>query len=160
MRRWLFGMVLILTATAAAFAQSPFDWFLDDRSSATRLIESLYNAINRREFARAWSYWGEGALKSYPDFVAGYAATERVDVLTGAEFAEGAAGSVYYSVPVALAAHGTNGSIRIYAGCYLVRQVNPAIQEPPYRPMHIERGSLRLVDKEFFDAVPASCEDF
>ena len=159
MRRCLF-IVLLLAFAAPARAQSPFDFFQDDRSSATRLIESLYNAINRREYARAWSYWGDGALADYEKFVEGYADTERVDVLTGVESSDGAAGSVYYSLPVALAAHDTDGSIQIFAGCYLVRQVNPSIQEPPFRPMHIERGSLRPTDLDFFEAVPAVCDEF
>ena len=31
------------------------DSYLDDRSSAQAILNSYYNAINRKEYARAWS---------------------------------------------------------------------------------------------------------
>src|SRR5581483_8982233 len=34
--------------------------YIDDRSTATQLVRSYFNAINRREYARAYSYWESG----------------------------------------------------------------------------------------------------
>ncbi|MEX0627411.1 MAG: hypothetical protein WEB63_09455 [Cucumibacter sp.] len=145
-----------LMAPAGAPAQESLD-YLDDRSSAARVILSLYNAINRHEYARAWSYWGEGVLSDYEGFVAGFAATERVDVMLGEESVEGAAGSTYHSLAVAIAAYNIDGSVRIFAGCFLLRLVSPTIQEPPFRGLHIERGSLRASKLPLGEALPASC---
>ena len=50
----LFASVL---ATASAGAAEPA--YLDDRSDAASLVQSLYNAINRHEYARAWDYFGD-----------------------------------------------------------------------------------------------------
>ena len=54
---------LLLAATAsiaictAALAAEPA--YLDDRSDAGALVRSFYNALNRHEYSRAWSYFGE-----------------------------------------------------------------------------------------------------
>lgn len=134
--------------------------YLDDRSNAAALVKSLYNAVNRHEYARAWDYFGQTKpSKNFDAFVKGYGGTERVDVATGAVAAEGAAGSSYFYVPVAINSVGTDGSEQVYAGCYTARLVNPQIQETPFSPMHLEKGSLKPSDQPLAEAVPASCPD-
>jgi hypothetical protein len=120
------------------------DAYLDNRSDAASLVRSLYNAVNRKEYARAWDYYGDQKpAKTYDKFVQGYADTTRVDVATGAVSEEGAAGSVFYQVPVAIRATDAKGNEAVFAGCYTARLANPQIQEPPFRPMHIEKGALK-----------------
>ena len=72
---------------------------------------------------------------------------------------EGAAGSTFYYVPVAIAATGADGSEKVFAGCYTARLVNPRIQEQPFRPLHIEKGSLKPADAAIDEAVPEQCPD-
>lgn len=142
-----------------AFAE---DEYLDNRSNAGVLVQSLYNAVNRKEYARAWDYYGDQKpAASYQKFVDGYADTERVDVATGLVSEEGAAGSIFYSVPVAIRATDKNGGSKTFAGCYTARLVQPAVQEPPFRPMHIENGALKPAsdDGPLAYAVPESCGD-
>ena len=59
MRTTLAAAVLALSGGASAFAQGEPPPYLDNRSDPASLLRSYYNAINRREFARAWSYLGE-----------------------------------------------------------------------------------------------------
>jgi hypothetical protein len=154
-------MLALLFTTAcipsqAAFAAEPD--YVDDRSDAAAVIRSFYNAVSRREYARAWDYFGEGRpAASFEAFVAGYETTDRVDVETGAVSEEGAAGSVFFRVPVAIRATATDGTEKVYAGCYTLRQVNARIQEPPFQPILIEEGSLQPSSVELVDALPASC---
>ena len=70
---------------------------------------------------------------------------------------EGAAGSIYGSVPVAIAATGTDGATRVFAGCYTTRQVQPSIQEPPFRPLEIVEGALAPVEGPLDSALPTGC---
>ena len=51
--------------------------YLDDRSDAVSALRSLFNAINRKEYVRAYSYWEAGAqgLPSFDRFQTGYADT-------------------------------------------------------------------------------------
>ncbi len=134
--------------------------YIDDRSSAEAVIRSLYNAIARHEYARAWSYFGETKpAKDFDSFVKGYADTDSVEVKTGGVAEEGAAGSIFFTVPVAIAATDKKGDLKVFAGCYTLRQVNGQIQEPPFDPIHIEKGALQPARGGFEDAVPEKCGD-
>ncbi|MDX8464719.1 DUF1176 domain-containing protein [Mesorhizobium sp. VK23B] len=134
--------------------------YIDDRSSAEAVVRSLYSAINRHEFARAWAYFGDTKpAKDFNAFVKGYDNTDTVEVKTGAVSNEGAAGSIYYSVPVAIQATDKKGEAKVFAGCYTLRQVNAQIQEPPFQPIFIDKGALKPSTSDFEDAVPASCGD-
>jgi len=142
------GLSLAFGATAMAWADDAS--YRDDRSDPIAVIQSYYNAINRHEFARAWSYWGPDGQPGhdFDDFAAGFETTQSVAVVTGDPLADGAAGSVYYSVPVALAATAADGSVTYFAGCYLLRLAQPAIQGVPFQPMHFEQGRLHGVAGE------------
>jgi hypothetical protein len=131
--------------------------YLDDRSTPEAVIASYYNAINRHEYARAFSYYGEDAAPSdYDRWERGYEDTLLVEARFGEVTEEGAAGSVYYNVPVKLDVETTEGQHRYFLGCYVVRLANPAIQGVPFVPMHIEDASLRRSTSR--TPPPASCD--
>ena len=161
MRSALFAATAFFSLAAisqTAFAEdAPY---VDDRSDAAAVIRSLYSAINRHEFARAWDYYGDTKpAKDFDTFVKGYDGTDKVDVKTGAASSDGAAGSIFYNVPVAIQATDKNGEAKVFAGCYTLRQVNAQVQEPPFRPILIDKGALKPSTANFEDAVPASCGD-
>jgi hypothetical protein len=141
-----------------AFAQETR--YIDDRSSAAAIVDSFYNAVNRKEYARAWDYFGdEKPAKDVETFAKGYENTTQVNVTTGNVAAEGAAGSTFYYVPVAIISFSKDGTEQVFSGCYTARLANPAIQEPPFRPLHIEKGELKLSEQSYEDAVPENCPD-
>lgn len=157
------GWIALLAAAAclAGFpAGSAEPDYLDDRSDAAAIVRSFYNAVNRREYVRAWDYFGDAKpAPSFEEFVAGYRTTERVDLETGAVSREGAAGSVFLGVPVAIRATATDGGVQVFTGCYRLRQVDARVQEPPFRPILIEEGRLEPSSAELEEAVPDSCGD-
>ena len=124
--------------------------YLDDRSTAVAVIQSSFNAINRREFARAYSYWrqvaGQPSLPPFPQFAQGYADTQSVDLATGPVRSNAGAGQLYYSVPVTLVVRMTDGTSQTFVGCYALHLAQPAIQAtPPYQPMVIESATVQQV---------------
>ena len=129
----------------------------DDRSTAVSVIESLYNAINRREYLRAWSYFrDEPDRPDFESFAKGYADTSRVRVKLGATETEGAAGSTYYRVPAVVEAT-RGGTATVFSGCYELRLVQPAVQaEPPFQPLGVVRGNLRQ-SKATFEEGQGDC---
>ncbi|WEX11668.1 DUF1176 domain-containing protein [Chelativorans sp. AA-79] len=145
---------LLLLGTHA-FAAEPA--YLDDRSSPEALVRSLYNAVNRKEYARAYSYFATPPAETPDAYAKGYETTENVDVLTGAASEEGAAGSIFYSLPVAIQAQEAGGEERVFAGCYTFRFVQPGVQTTPYTPLMIESGTLQPADAPLADALPESC---
>lgn len=155
MTRCLVAATFALVSLQAHAAEPDY---YDNRSDAASLVKSLYNAINRKEYARAWDYFGDHKpTVDFRAFVQGYATTGSVDLVTGATSQEGAAGSVYFQVPVAVRAHRSDGTEEVFAGCYVVRQVSASIQEPPFRPLQIDGGSLKTTAGNLDDALPAQC---
>lgn len=148
--------VAVLISSAVYASAQDQAAYVDDRSDGAALVRSLYNAINRHEYARAYSYFSEPA-DSYETFVQGYAKTVDVQVLTGSVTQEGAAGSIYAPVPVAIKSTEKGGKETIFAGCYLTRIVNAAIQEPPFSPLHIESAELEKVKGPLEKALPKVC---
>jgi hypothetical protein len=137
-------LALGLLGAASPAAAQPLPDYRDDRSTPEAVIESLYNALNRREFLRAWSYFREEPDRpDFESFAKGYADTSRVRLKLGAALSEGAAGSTYYRVPAVVEAT-RGGTVAVFSGCYELRLIQPGAQgEPPFQPMGIVRGNLR-----------------
>jgi heat shock protein HslJ len=96
----------------------------EDLSNPVGLMASFYNAINMRDYQRAYRYF-ETPPGRLDDFSRGYANTEKVTLLVEPPTRiEGAAGSLYAEVPTILIAHQRNGRERIFVGCYVVRKSN------------------------------------
>ncbi len=148
------ALLPLLLVTAPASAQTPGSAFIDDRSSAERVIVSLYNAVNRQEYLRAWNYYDPQTAPKLDEFKAGYANTVEVVVRTGEVESEGAAGSIHLSLPVAIKATEKGGKTAVFTGCYRLTQVQPANQEvPPFRPIQIDTGALEPTDAPFESAM-------
>lgn len=153
----LFWACLLAAPACAQSAQGEAP-YIDNRSSASDVIRSLYNAVNRGEYLRAWSYFDESDRPDYAKFVEGYSDTATVELAVGKEKAEGAAGTVYWTVPVAIETHRADGETAVFAGCYTLAQPNPVAQEaPPFRPIGIREGELHAAQGPLHDAVPDDC---
>lgn len=153
----LTALVLITAAVAgpAPAGEAP-PAYIDDRSSPERVVISLYNAIDRHEYLRGWSYFTPDTAPDYESFRDGYAGTDRVALRIGEVWSEGAAGSIHSTVPVALLATATDGGQTVFAGCYRLTQVQPAIQDtPPFRPIQIDGGTLTESPQPFEEAMGA-----
>ncbi len=125
--------------------------YIDDRSGALEVLRSLFNAINRREYVRAYSYWEDNApqLAAFADFEQGYANTQSVQLLTGNVTNDAGAGQLYYSVPVTLVAQTTNAVTQTFVGCYKLHLAQPAIQAtPPFRPLGIMSAQVQQVPND------------
>lgn len=148
-------LLAVLAGQAAAQTNPPV--YSDNRSSPADVVSSLYNAINRHEYLRGWSYFRPESAPDYQGFAAGYADTDHVELRLGKVASDGAAGSIHSQVPVALRATATNGKTTVFEGCYLVTQVQPAVQEtPPFRPIMIDSGHLQKSTRSFAQAM-GSC---
>lgn len=134
------------------------DEYLDDRSDPVSLIRSLYNAINSKEYARAWSYFATPPADSLEAYAAGYADTSGVELRTGRVSEESAPVSIHFRLPVAIEAHGADGGTRVFSGCYEMRMANPEIAADEFTPLQIESGTFSVSDNPLDLSVPASCD--
>lgn len=136
------SLVLILAVFLVGSAQTGRNTPTDppeDRSDPITALSSYYEAINSRDFRRAYGYW-ESPTQSYEQFARGFADTDRVRLLIEPPpHLEGAAGSSFAEISTLVVATTRKGSERIFAGCYTLRKSN--VRDTGW---HIYRGNLSL----------------
>ncbi len=131
--------------------------YVDDRSKPDALLKSLYNALNSHEYARAWSYFETGPAENFEAYASGFEQTETIRLLTGAAEADGTAGTTFWRVPAAIEATDKQGKASVFAGCYTIKLVSPTAQDAPYRPMIIEKASIKPSVGTLEESLPANC---
>jgi hypothetical protein len=115
----------------------------DDRADPVHLLASYFNAVNRKEYQRAWEYWRNPPNPSYEDFVQGYADTASVLlVVRPPTWIEGAAGNQYAAVPSLLIATHTDASVHAFVGCYVAWRASPGLGDEGWS---LERASVRAI---------------
>ena len=95
--------------------------------AAADVVRRYYAAINARDYATAWTQWGDDGRpgQTFKGFEQGFAKTRATRVTIGTlPPAEGAAGSVYQTVPVTVEATTDSGARQRFVGSYVVRRVN------------------------------------
>jgi len=120
--------------------------YIDDRSTPSQVIVSFYNAINRQEYLRAYSYWANPAssLGSFASFANGYNDTASVDLVFGQITGDPGMSQVYYTIPVILKVTAENNTRTNYTACYVVHEASPEVYgAPPISPMSLDRGSAQ-----------------
>ena len=123
--------------------------YLDDRSTPTGLIQSYFNAINRKEYLRAYSYWRKPAdwVGPFETFQQGYQNTVSVSLTLGQIGGDADAERQAYSVPVLLKSTTTDGKTQTFAACYVMRLFQPATQgAPPFKPLSLEKAHAQPVE--------------
>ncbi|MCL4368920.1 MAG: glycoside hydrolase [Actinobacteria bacterium] len=100
---------------------------LADVADPTTLLRSYFDALNRREFARAYTYWdnlGQASQQTFAQFERGYAMTKQITVDLGTPQGNAGAGNLYADVPVTIIATQSDGSTRTYKGTYTAHRAN------------------------------------
>jgi len=118
------AVLIFLVLCATVVAQTDDRPPRDDRGDPIAMLMSYYEAINAKDYRRAYRFW-ESPESSYERFVAGFADTGRVRLLVEPSGRnEGAAGSVYAEITTIVVATTRAGSERVFAGCYTLRRSN------------------------------------
>ena len=100
---------------------------LQDLASASKLVYAYYGSINARVYATAYTYWdaaGTMSGQSLTQFAGGYSTTKQVQIQLGTEQSQGAAGSIYVSVPILIQAAQNNDSTITYCGQYTLSLIH------------------------------------
>jgi len=142
-------------------------YYIDSRSDPVALISSFWNALNRQEYARAYSYFEAPAIfpGPYITFKNGYLDTRNVLGAITAPEKLAATGNWYWKVPVMMKSETKAGLQQAYIGCYIVHQADPALYvSPPFNPMGIQKARFDTLDPNVEPAIiqaklAAACED-
>lgn len=100
--------------------------YFEQRTEPVALLASYYNAINLKDYARAYAYWENvprGA--TLEQFTQGFATTARVAAFVRLPvFVGAAAGNFYASIPTLLVAEQTDGTRQTYGACFITHKTN------------------------------------
>ncbi|HWF88900.1 MAG TPA: hypothetical protein VN659_08700, partial [Pyrinomonadaceae bacterium] len=97
-------LVAVLVLLSFAVVAQPQTGISTDRNDPLATLASYYDAINACDYRRAFGFW-ESPPSSYEQFTRGFADTDRVRLLVDpATHVDGAAGSVYASIPTIVVA--------------------------------------------------------
>jgi hypothetical protein len=133
----------------SAFDAPPTQTDSTSAAAAADVLRQYYEAINTRDFARAYALWeNEGAASgaTFEQFQAGFDQTVRSEVEIGEPGrVEGAAGSRYVKVPVVVRAATTRGEEQRFEGTYTLRRTVVDAASPAGRRWHIYTADLRRV---------------
>ena len=136
------GSIPVLVVPVPSSAQAPAG-----TSAAIDVVQEYYQAIDAHDYATAWKQWGDRGRpgQTYAAFRRGFAETLRVRVrVTGPVRSEGAAGSVYVTIPVRVDGLTTTGERQRFTGSYVVRRVNAVNgRTPSQRRWHLYSATLR-----------------
>ncbi|MGA9659703.1 MAG: hypothetical protein WBQ60_11465 [Asticcacaulis sp.] len=97
------------------------------QEAAIAVITRYYDALNARDYATAFQQWGDNGPpnQTLSTFTSGFAHTVSTEVTIGKpDPAEGAAGSIYQTIPVTVEARLDDGTRQRFTGDYIVRRVN------------------------------------
>lgn len=118
-------------------------------ADAVAVIRDYYAAVNARDYASAYRLWsGSGTASGQTNlqFAAGFERTQGVSVEVGAPGRQDAgAGQRYLQVPVSLRATQADGSVRRFAGSYVLHRSVVDGATPDQRAWRIRSADLREV---------------
>lgn len=155
----VFGLIAVPPAIAEP---KPY---IDNRSDAAELVCSFYNAIDRHEFARAWSYFGDKKpAKDVAELAGSFEGASRVELMVGDITSKEDSEGSEYRVPASIIVKSKNADKykepwrekdpdeKNFTGCVTVRRAKPG--DGSFAPMRIEQFDLKS-EKDF--SRPQSC---
>ena len=106
--------------------QTPPRFDSTEIGDAAAVIRDYYAAVNNRNYRKAFELWsgkGEASKQTFDEFKNGFAETASVEIVIG-ELGrmEGAAGSLYITIPLVIEAKTTRGETQKFAGEYVLRR--------------------------------------
>jgi hypothetical protein len=118
-----------------------------EAAAAADVVRRYYAAIAERDYKTAYMLWsdqGKASHQSLEKFQAGFAETRTTSVKVEQPGAvEGAAGSLYVTIPVSVHAELNDGASQEFAGDYVLRRVNNVDgSSEEQRRWHITSASL------------------
>lgn len=115
----------------------------DESTDPMRMITSYINAINRKEYERAYGYWHTPS-QTLKQFEQGYATTANVTAtFASASGIDAATSQRRTAIAVVLDATHTDGTTQRYSGCYVAWTTVPGVSDNPNDSLwHIEDATV------------------
>lgn len=123
----------------------------NSQQQAAQVIRHYYDAINQKDYERAYADWadnGAASQQSFEQFKQGFADTASVKVDIGEPSRiNGAAGSLYLEIPVTITATTVNGTTQHFTGSYTLKRINDVPGSTPTQRMwHLYSAKITPVN--------------
>lgn len=123
----------------------------NSQQQAAQVIRHYYDAINQKDYKRAYADWadnGTASQQSFEQFKQGFADTASVKVNIGEPGRiNGAVGSLYVEVPVTITATTINGTTQHFTGSYTLKRINDVPGSTPEQQMwHLYSAKITPVN--------------
>lgn len=134
-----------------ALAQSVQNGGNSQQLQAAQVIRHYYDAINQKDYKRAYADWadnGAASQQSFEQFKQGFADTASVKVDIGEPGRiNGAVGSLYVEIPVTITATTVNGTTQRFTGSYTLKRINDVPGSTPEQRMwHLYSAKITPVN--------------
>lgn len=154
-----FTVLACLLLTAAVSAQPGASLHRQDEPAA--LVASYYDAITRKDYARAYAYW-EQAPRSQTEaqFAAGFADTASASAIIRLPvLVDAGAGNLYAEMPVLVTAVRNNRTTAYFVGCFTAHRTNVPVGNAtePDPNWYLREGTLRQTPTPNLTALDAAC---
>ncbi|MBV8520237.1 MAG: hypothetical protein JO197_22795 [Acidobacteria bacterium] len=116
-----------------------------DAQKAVAVVRDYYRAIASHDYDRAYASWGSSGPpgQTRAKFIQGFADTASVNATTGTPSRiEGAAGSRYIEVPIAITSTAKSGTVQRFVGSYTLRRSVVDGASPQDRVWHLDHASI------------------
>ncbi len=139
----------------SSFPQKSLDQSVQDgensQQQAAQVIRHYYDAINQKDYKRAYADWadnGAASQQSFEQFKQGFADTASVKVDIGEPGRiNGAVGSLYVEIPVTITATTVKGTTQQFTGRYTLQRVNDVPGSTPEQRMwHLYSAKITPVN--------------
>ena len=136
----LFFMVITFIATADKIIR------YDDTNSPENVMLSFENALNLKDYERAWDYWNSKPETNFEKWKKGYAQTKYTDLYYKYKDSDAGAGNRWVTYSVKLFSEDTKGKKHLYEGYYILHTSAPELYDQGNWPgWKIEKGEFRKI---------------
>ena len=144
MKKILFYVLFFLAMIVSVSADTVSKY--DSLDSPEHVMLSFENAINMKDFERAWSYWKPQPESGFEKWKKGYADTKHIDMYYKYKDSDAGAGNRWVTYNVKIFSVDTKGKKHLYEGYYTLHTSAPEMYEQGKWPgWRIEKGEFKKI---------------
>ena len=120
---------------------------MDKTDTPENVFLSFENAINNKNFQRAWNYWRTPPGNSYEKWANGYKNTKSMEIFYKYKDSDAGAGNRWVTYTVKVFAVNTDGKKHLYEGTYTLHTTNQELYDSidKWPGWKIENGQLKKI---------------
>ena len=119
----------------------------DNVETPENVMLSFEDAINNKDYERAWNYWSSAPSDNYEKWKKGYAGTKNISLYYKLKDTDAGAGNRWVTYSVRMFSVDTKGKKHLYEGEYTLHSTNPDLYDSKnmWPGWKIEKGQFKKI---------------